>query len=121
MIEYLNFKSKYKLLKKFSNVFSIKTGEVFKSDNGKCYKVTGWFSFFYKLYLILLSTELVLFLIFGLYILVENFIDIWWLNLMVCALIYIFIEVVFIAFIPLEKVPCWQKSLDDKKRKESGT
>ena len=118
MIEYLNFKAKYKLLKKFSNVFSIKTGKIFKADNGKCYKVKGWFSFFYTFYLLLLSTELVIFLVLGLYLLVENFIDIWWLNLMVCTLIYILIEVFFIAFIPLENVSCWEINLEEKLLKD---
>jgi len=62
----------------------------------------------------LLSTELIFILIFIGYMFISNFIDIWWLNLIICALIYVFVEVVFIALIPLEKVPCWEINLDEK-------
>ena len=118
-MKYFNFRSKYKLLKKFSSVFTIKTGEIFKADNGKCYKVKGWFSFLYKFYLILLSSELLLLLIIGLYFLVSQFIDIWWINLITCVLIYVFIEFVFIAILPLEEVSCWEKSLQEKEKNHS--
>ena len=119
-MEYLDFKSKYMLLKKFSSIFSIKTGDVFRSNSGECYKVSGWFSILYKIYLALLTSELSLVLIFLLYIFVANYIEAWWLNVITCVLIYILIEVVFIALIPLKKVPCWEKSLQDKERRESG-
>ena len=113
-MEYLSFRKKYKLLKKFSSIFSIKTGEIFKDENGKCYKVKGWFSILYKIYIALLTTELSLVLLLFMYIFIENFIDLWWLNLLVCFILYIIIEVLVVALLPLEKVPCWHKGLDKK-------
>jgi len=117
MVRYLNFGEKYRLLKTFSNIFSIKAGKIFKSKSGECFKVKKWFSFLYTIYLASLSTELVLIpILFG-YMFVSHFIDIWWLNLLTCALLYVIIEVVFIALVPLEKVPCWEMSLEEKKVK----
>ena len=120
-MKYFSFSSKYKLLKKFSSVFTIKTGEIFKADNGKCYKVKGWFSFLYKLYLMLLSSELVLIPLIVLYFFVDNFIETWWVNLLTCFLIYVLIEVIFIAILPLEEVACWEQSLQEKEKKNSNS
>ena len=113
-MRYFNFKSKYKLIKRFSSIFTIKTGSIFKADNGKCYKVRGWFSFLYKFYLLMLSSELALLLIIGLFLLVNTYINLWWLSIIVCSLIYFLVEIIFVALIPLDEVACWEKSLQEK-------
>ena len=69
----------------------------------------------------LLSSELVLILLIGLYFLVDHFIDIWWANLIACFLIYVLIEVIFVAILPLEEVACWEKSLQEKEKKNSNS
>ena len=119
-MEYLDFKSKYKLLKSFSSVFSIKAGKVFKTKDGKCYRVNGWFAVLYKIYSFLLFSELAIVWVFLLYIFVEQIISLWWLNLIVCVFIYLLTEVVVVALIPLKKVPCWEKSLGELSAKKYG-
>ena len=110
----MTIKSKYKLLKKFSHIFGLKVGDIFKAENGKCYKVAGWFSFIYKTYLFLMTTELSLLVIFGLYMLLDTIISIWWMNLITCALLYMLIEFIMVSIVPMKEVPCWEKSLQEK-------
>ena len=110
----MRVKEKYKLLKKFSHIFGIKGGDIYKAENGKCYQVASWFSFIYKIYILLMSTELSLLVIFGLYMLLSPIISIWWVNLVACVMLYILVEFIMISIIPMKNVPCWEKSLQEK-------
>ena len=119
MKNYFDFKFKYRLLNKFSDIWNIKTGEIFEikySNETKCYRVHETFSWFYNflIHSLFLPIGVFIFVVINL-----DFLDNFWLSSLIATIIYLLIEILLIAFIPIVKVSCIEKKIAEKNMLDS--
>ncbi len=102
----MNIVMKYKSLESVIDIFAIKTGKIYKSKSSKkCFRANKLFT---TLYHFLMIGPIQLFWVFLFLSLPgDNII----LNLFLTIVIYLFIEIILIAFVPIEEVNCWERGL----------
>lgn len=105
-------KKKFTFIKRFSDLYIIKTGVIYKEKKtGECYKTRDWFSFLYRIYTDFL---LIIILMVVLFIYLEDHFDNLYLSMPLTALLHLSFECFLLILMPLEKVNCWEKNLEDK-------
>ena len=115
MRNYFDFRFKYGLLNKFSDVWNIKSGDFFdiKYKNAKkCYRAHKFFSGIYNyIYVGLMPLALLLLWLF----LMKNGMLV---SSVLTIIIYFIFEIALVAFVPMVKIDCLEKRIEDKKRLE---
>ncbi len=115
----MNCKNRLKLIHKFSDIFSLKVGEILKckTDN-KCYRIEKWFSALFHMWYGELVIYFIILLTFSIYYfeLLKSFFSNEWvilgLSLLLAILIYFIIEFLLIFVVPLFEIECWKVNIE---------
>ncbi len=102
--------NKLKLIKSFIDIFSIKLGAIKKVDN-KCYKVKRWIEITFKIYY---YSSAIYFVILFMFLMQPHIFDNILMKFIETIALYIIFEFIIIFIMPIEEVPCWEKSLKEK-------
>jgi len=116
MRNYFDFRFKYGLLNKFSDVWNIKGGDIFEvkyKKRTRCYKAHGLFAGIYNFVLVGPIHFVLLFV----------FLYLPWSSISVgiflTILIYFVFEFILIALVPMKEINCLEKKIEDKKSMEN--
>lgn len=102
-------------MQRASDIYAIKSGKIYKFEND-CYVAAKWFSIFCNFFW---YSGVIFFGLFFLYAYLMTFINSWWISLLLSIVLYFILEIVLVLVAPLSKIKCWEKSLQEKKARES--
>ncbi len=114
-MKFLQLSLKYNLIREASDIYAIKSGQIYKFDN-ECYVAAKWFSVLCNIFW---YSGIIFFGLFFLYAYLMAFVNVWWISLILSLGVYFLFEIILAAVVPLRKVKCWEKSLQEQKRRES--
>ncbi len=104
---------KLKFIKSITDIFSIKLGKIVVDDVTKeCYRVPKIVSSFFSIFHYGGIGALLAVFIF---LLLPNIFNSISITIIVALIIYLLFEVLMLLLLPLKKINCWEKSLQEKK------
>jgi hypothetical protein len=107
-------KKRLKLINSFSDIFSLKMGNIFKCKaDSKCYRTPKWFSFFFHIWYGDLGLYFILFLLL---FLSEIFTAIW-ITALVSIVLFLLLELLIILIMPLNEIECWKKDMEKERQR----
>ena len=110
----MNCKKRLKLISSFSDIFSLKMGNIFKckADN-KCYRTSKWFSFFFHIWYGDLGLYFILFLL----LFISKVFTILWITFLVSIVLFILLELLIILIMPLHEIECWKQNMEKERQR----
>jgi len=103
---------KLKYINSIADIFSIKLGKIVIDDKTKeCYRVPKIVSTFFSIFHYGGMGALLAVFIF---LLLPNIFNSIVVTIIVAIAIYLLLEILILLFLPLKKINCWEKSLQEK-------